>query len=51
MADGGFDFDFADIWHDPSDGVPAYKKLRSYEHLLPNAEFEYWIEKTMKYYM
>ena len=51
MENGGYDFVFCDIWHDPSDGVEAYKRLKEYEKLLPNAEFEYWIEQTMKYYM
>ncbi len=51
MAYGGYDYVFFDIWHDPSDGVDAYKKLKKFEHLLPAAEFDYWIEDTMKYYM
>lgn len=46
-----FDYIFADIWHDPSDGVEAYKRFRSLEHLCPNTEFDYWIEKTLKLYM
>ncbi len=51
MQKGKFDFVFCDIWHDPSDGVQAYKKFKSYEHLLPCAEFAYWIEETMKHYL
>lgn len=46
-----FDYVFADIWHDPSDGVDAYKRFKSLEHLCPNTEFDYWIEKTLKLYM
>ncbi len=46
-----FDYIFADIWHDPSDGVEAYKRFKSLEHLCPNTEFDYWIEKTLKLYM
>ena len=46
-----FDCVFADIWHDPSDGVPAYRKLKKYERLLPKAEFMYWIEPTLKFYL
>lgn len=46
-----FDYIFADIWHDPSDGVPAYKRFKSLEHLCPDTKFDYWIEKTMKLYM
>ncbi len=46
-----FDYIFADIWHDPSDGVEAYKRFKSLEHLCPNTKFDYWIEKTLKLYM
>ncbi len=44
-----FDFVFADIWHDPSDGVEAYLHLKMLER--PDVEYAYWIEKTLKYYM
>ena len=46
-----FDYIFADIWHDPTDGVEAYKKFKALEHFCPNTEFDYWIEKTLKLYM
>ncbi len=49
--EGDFDYIFADIWHDPSDGVELYKRFKEYEHLCPNSEFDYWIEKTLKLYM
>ena len=48
---GNYDYIFADIWHDPSDGVELYKRFKEYEHLCPNSEFDYWIEKTLKLYM
>ncbi len=51
MKDGGFNVVFADIWHDPSDGVAAYRKLKQYEDRLPDAEFLYWIEDTLKFYL
>ncbi len=51
MREGGFDVVFADIWHDPSDGVEAYKRLKSLESELPDAEFLYWIEQTLQLYM
>lgn len=44
-----YDFVFADIWHDPSDGINAYKKFKSLERL--DVEYSYWIEDTIKYYM
>lgn len=46
-----FDYIFADIWHDPSDGVECYQRFKSLEHLCPNTKFDYWIEKTLKLYM
>ena len=46
-----FDYIFADIWHDPSDGVEAYLQFKLFEHLCPNTKFDYWIEKTLKLYM
>ncbi len=51
LADSDFNFVFADIWHDPSDGVPAYKRLKETEKYLPSADFSYWIEKTLKCYI
>lgn len=51
MKAGKYDVVFADIWHDPSDGVTAYRKLKKYERLLPKAEFLYWIEPTLKFYL
>ncbi len=43
------DFVFADIWHDPSDGVEAYLRLKMLER--DDVEYEYWIEKTLRYYL
>jgi len=48
---GGFDFIFADIWHDAGDGVELYKRFKTLEHCCPKAEFAYWIEKTLKVYL
>lgn len=44
-----FDFVFADIWHDPSDGVERYLLLRMLER--DDTEYAYWIEKTLNYYI
>ncbi len=46
-----FNYIFADIWHDPSDGVEAYKSFKALEKLCPNTQFDYWIEDTLKLYM
>ena len=51
MALEGYDYVFADIWHDPSDGVELYRRFKTLEHKMPDAEYDYWIEQTMKYYM
>ena len=51
MAREGYDYVFADIWHDPSDGVELYRRFKTLEHLMPYAEYDYWIEDTMKYYL
>ncbi len=51
MAVGEYDVVFADIWHDPSDGVEAYRRLKACEKHLPTAAYYYWIEKTLRLYM
>lgn len=43
------DFVFADIWHDPSDGIEAYLKFRALER--PDVRYAYWIEDTIKCYL
>lgn len=44
-----YDYVFVDIWHDPSDGVDAYKKFKSLE--IDGVKYSYWIEDTLKYYI
>jgi hypothetical protein len=51
MADGKYDLVFTDIWHDPSDGVPLYRKMKDYEHFSPGSRFFYWIERTIRCYL
>ena len=51
MAREGYDYVFADIWHDASDGVELYKRFKSLERLMPSARYDYWIESTLKYYL
>lgn len=46
-----YDFIFSDIWHDVSDGKDLYLKIKSFEDKHPHITFEYWIEKTIKYYL
>ena len=47
MPRGRFDYVFADLWHDPSDGLEMYRKLKRYEVLSPKTEFDYWIEPSL----
>ena len=51
MQKGAYDSVFVDIWHDPSDGCELYLRMKEYEHLLPNADFVYWVEETLKLYI
>ena len=49
---GKYDYVFTDLWHDVSDGLPMYLRMKGLEKLAPSGTvFDYWIEKTMKCYM
>lgn len=48
---GEFDYVFADIWHDASDGVESYLKFKNLEKLNTKIKYAYWIEKTLKCYL
>lgn len=51
MPKENFDLVFTDLWHDVSDGIELYKKMKSFETSCPNTKFMYWIEKSMRCYM
>ena len=51
MAATNADYVYVDLWHDAGDGLEMYAQMKDYEHLLPNAEFRYWIEPTLKCYL
>ncbi|MBR5029017.1 MAG: hypothetical protein IKX51_07345, partial [Bacteroidales bacterium] len=51
MPTENFDSVFTDLWHDVSDGMPLYLKMKTFEKLSPNAKFDYWIEKSIKFYL
>ncbi len=51
MNDGEFDYAFVDIYHDAGDGREVYLKFKKFEDRLKRTEFDYWIEKTIKYYL
>ncbi len=51
LPSGNYNYVFADLWHDVSDGLPMYLKLKELEHLSQNVKFDYWIEKSIKCYL
>lgn len=51
MTEGRFDVVFTDLWHDPSDGIALYRRMKALEFLSPGSCFCYWIEPTLKAYM
>lgn len=42
-----FNHAFVDLWHDASDGVELYIKMKRLEAKNSGTEFSYWIEKTL----
>lgn len=42
---------YIDLWHDVSDGLPMYKKLKEIENKYRDKRFMYWIEKSIKVYI
>ncbi|WP_156291897.1 spermine/spermidine synthase domain-containing protein [Oceanobacillus salinisoli] len=51
MSKGKYDFVFTDLWHDVSDGIDMYLKMKKYEKQNPNTVFTYWIEKSIMCYL
>ncbi|MDY0404207.1 hypothetical protein P5G51_001205 [Virgibacillus sp. 179-BFC.A HS] len=51
MAAGNYDVVFTDLWHDVSDGMGMYLKMKTYENKSPGSEFLYWIEKSIRCYL
>lgn len=42
-----YDFVFVDLWHDVSDGIELYLKMKKEEHNFKEAKVSYWIEKSI----
>lgn len=42
-----FDFIFADLWHDASDGLELYLKLKQLESNAHGTPTDYWIERSL----
>lgn len=51
MHSANYDFVFTDLWHDVSDGLEMYLKMKTYEKHCPVTVFEYWIEKSILCYL
>ncbi|MBQ8311139.1 MAG: hypothetical protein IJX80_09035 [Clostridia bacterium] len=47
MPHEGFDYVFCDLWHDASDGLDLYLRLKQYEKKHPDTRFSYWIEPSL----
>lgn len=51
MSKGKYDFVFTDLWHDVSDGIDMYLKMKKFEKENPDTVFTYWIEKSILCYL
>jgi hypothetical protein len=51
MSMGKYDFVFTDLWHDISDGIDLYLKMKNVEKQCPDTVFTYWIEKSILCYL
>ena len=51
INDRDYDFIFADLWHDVSDGLPMYIKLQDRFNKLTYTKRHYWIENSLITYL
>lgn len=51
LTPGKYDFVFTDLWHDVSDGIDMYLKMKTFEQQCPDTVFTYWIEKSILCYL
>ena len=42
-----YDYVFADLWHNPEDGLPLYLKIKEIEKQYKNTKFQYWLEISL----
>lgn len=42
-----FDFAFVDLWHDVSDGLNLFLRMKELEKLSPQTHFSYWMETSL----
>ena len=51
IADGEFDFVYADIWEGAVDGAEPYTAIKKNEKRLKDTKFAYWIEPQIRAYL
>lgn len=51
IKDRDYDFIFSDLWHDVSDGLPMYIKLKEYFNAFKQTQCAYWIEGSLITYL
>ena len=51
LASRKADYAFVDLWHDVSDGVPMYIRMKALERFAPETKFMYWIETSIQAFM
>ena len=47
MPDRHFDYAFVDLWHDVSDGLELYLRMKKMEYFSCQTKFLYWIEDSL----
>jgi hypothetical protein len=47
MAAEAYDYAFVDLWHDVSDGVELYLRMKGMEIDCPKTKYLYWIEESL----
>lgn len=51
MPMNNYDFVFTDLWHDVSDGLDMYLRMKEFEKNCPGTVFMYWIEQSITCYL
>ena len=42
-----YNYVFADLWHNPEDGLPIYLKIKEIEKQYKDTKFQYWLETSL----
>ena len=51
INDKDYDFIFSDLWHDTSDGLPMYLKIKARFNAFKYTQCSYWIEASLLTYL